>query len=154
MYQVKQPFTFSQETNPAQTGEKVDVALKKYMEEQRLITKNLYEKLDHMFGDLSSKFGSLSTYVQKLEVQIAQTAEAAKKQNEGKKKKMSLRTGTNRRDTVGNQEELTREGLKASHYKDDVRDDHGVTTPPQDHTEPENGEAKGIICPSATLHHD
>ncbi|CAA7052898.1 unnamed protein product [Microthlaspi erraticum] len=49
MYQVKQPFTFSQETNPAQTGEKVDVALKKYMEEQRLITKNLYEKLDHMF---------------------------------------------------------------------------------------------------------
>ncbi|CAA7030366.1 unnamed protein product [Microthlaspi erraticum] len=82
MYQVKQPFTFSQETNPTQTGEKVDVALKKYMEEQRLITKNLYEKLDHMFGDLSSKFGSLSTHVQKLEVQIAQTAEAAKKQNE------------------------------------------------------------------------
>ncbi|CAA7015161.1 unnamed protein product [Microthlaspi erraticum] len=35
-----------------------------------------------MFGDLSSKFGSLSTHVQKLEVQIAQTAEAAKKQNE------------------------------------------------------------------------
>ncbi|CAA7030794.1 unnamed protein product [Microthlaspi erraticum] len=26
MYQVKQPFTFSQETNPTQTGEKVDVA--------------------------------------------------------------------------------------------------------------------------------
>ncbi|CAA7026156.1 unnamed protein product [Microthlaspi erraticum] len=30
---------------------------------------------------------------------------------------MSLRRGTNRRDTVGNQEELTREDLKASHYK-------------------------------------
>ncbi|CAA7054026.1 unnamed protein product [Microthlaspi erraticum] len=70
MYQVKQPFTFSQETNPTQTGEKVDVALKKYMEEQRLITKNLYEKLDHMFGDLSSKFGSLSTHVQKLEMAL------------------------------------------------------------------------------------
>ncbi|CAA7053647.1 unnamed protein product [Microthlaspi erraticum] len=140
MYQVKQPFTFSQETNPTQTGEKVDVALKKYMEEQRLITKNLYEKLDHMFGDLSSKFGSLSTHVQKLEVQIAQTAEAAKKQNEvntqkfcsvvssidgtivptlsqGEEEENEPRRGTNRRDTVGNQEELTREDLKASHYK-------------------------------------
>ncbi|CAA7040033.1 unnamed protein product [Microthlaspi erraticum] len=87
IYQVKQPFTFPQGATSAQQEEKVDVALKKYMEEQRLITKNLYEKLDHMFGDLSSKFGSLLTHVQKLEVQIAQTAEAAKKQHEGNPQK-------------------------------------------------------------------
>ncbi|CAA7022805.1 unnamed protein product [Microthlaspi erraticum] len=87
MYQVKQPFTFSQETNPTQTGEKVDVALKKYMEEQRLITKNLYEKLDHMFGDLSSKFGSLSTHVQKLEMALVPTlSQGEEEENEPKER--------------------------------------------------------------------
>ncbi|CAA7033662.1 unnamed protein product [Microthlaspi erraticum] len=43
---------------------------------------------------------------------------------------------------------------KALVFKDDVRDDYGATTPPQESTTPENGEAKGILCPSATLHHD
>ncbi|CAA7015293.1 unnamed protein product, partial [Microthlaspi erraticum] len=43
---------------------------------------------------------------------------------------------------------------KALVFKDDVRDDSWRTTPPQEATEPENGEAKGILCPSATLHHD
>ncbi|CAA7049488.1 unnamed protein product [Microthlaspi erraticum] len=43
---------------------------------------------------------------------------------------------------------------KALVFKDEVIDDHGATTPPQESTTPENGKAKGIICPSATLHHD
>ncbi|CAA7015530.1 unnamed protein product, partial [Microthlaspi erraticum] len=42
---------------------------------------------------------------------------------------------------------------KALVFKDDVRDDM-AQTPLQEATEPENGEAKGILCPSATLHHD
>ncbi|CAA7041386.1 unnamed protein product [Microthlaspi erraticum] len=38
-------------------------------------------------------------------------------------------------------------------FKDDMRDDLGVAKPPQEPPEQENGEAKGILNPSATLPH-
>ncbi|CAA7047563.1 unnamed protein product [Microthlaspi erraticum] len=37
--------------------------------------------------------------------------------------------------------------------KGGIGDDVGVPKPPRETPEPENGAAKGILCPSATLHH-
>ncbi|CAA7039985.1 unnamed protein product, partial [Microthlaspi erraticum] len=82
IYQVEQPFTFPQAVAPAQQEEKLDVVLERYMEEQRQTTQSLYEKLDRVFTDICSKFGSLSSHVQNLGIQIVQTAEAVEKQNE------------------------------------------------------------------------
>ncbi|KAG7552323.1 Aspartic peptidase domain superfamily [Arabidopsis thaliana x Arabidopsis arenosa] len=61
-------------------GSKLEMMMQELLASHHATSRDINVKIENIYGELNGKFESLSTHVKKLEIQVAQTSEAVKRQ--------------------------------------------------------------------------